>query len=383
MVTNVLGFYNPEFYAQEALIQLEKALGMASRVFMGYDEERKTFGKGDVINIKKPSIFTAESAPSSAQNVETGSVQLDLDQWFEVKFELTDQELAYTGEKIIEDHIRPAAFALADNIDQALAALHEDIPWFVDLSGTPDVGDITDLRTIMFDNSVPMNDPGKLHYMIDGSLEGGFLGLSAFSQNQGAGDTGVSTQLTGSLGTKYGIEIFANQNTPDHTGGAMADGAGAVDGAHAKGVTSITIDTLTDTQTVKAGDSFVIAGNTQRYAFTENGTVAGSQLTAIGITPALVEAQSGSEVVTVRVDTNVSNIMFHRNAFALAMAPLSEAGSELGAKIATIQDPITGLSLRSRVFYDGGNSKVIVALDVLYGIKTLDPNLAVIGAGAA
>ena len=58
-------------------------------------------------------------------------------------------------------------------------------------------------------------------------------------------------------------------------------------------------------------------------------------------------------------------------------APLSELGGQLGAKIATVADPQTGLSLRSRLFYDGSNSKVIVALDVLYGVKTLEPNRAV------
>ena len=34
---NTLGIYDPLFYAQEALIQLEKALGLAGRVHRGYD----------------------------------------------------------------------------------------------------------------------------------------------------------------------------------------------------------------------------------------------------------------------------------------------------------------------------------------------------------
>jgi hypothetical protein len=38
---------------------------------------------------------------------------------------------------------------------------------------------------------------------------------------------------------------------------------------------------------------------------------------------------------------------------------------------------VTGLSVRARRFYDGNNSKLFMALDVLYGVKTLDPNLAV------
>jgi len=55
---------------------------------------------------------------------------------------------------------------------------------------------------------------------------------------------------------------------------------------------------------------------------------------------------------------------------------LSEIGNQLGAKIATITDPVSGLSLRSRLYYIGNSSEVNVALDVLYGFKILDGDLA-------
>jgi hypothetical protein len=106
-MANNLGLYNPIFYAQEAILQLEKALGMAARVYRGYEEERKTFGRGDTISIKKPSTFTASDAPSVAQDVNTDKVDLTLNFWREVKFKLTDRELALSSEQIIADHIRP------------------------------------------------------------------------------------------------------------------------------------------------------------------------------------------------------------------------------------------------------------------------------------
>ena len=68
-------------------------------------------------------------------------------------------------------------------------------------------------------------------------------------------------------------------------------------------------------------------------------------------------------------------IAFFRNAFALAMAPLPTNARELGAKVETVTDPVTGLSIRSRIYYVGDSSEIHVALDVLYGVKTLDPNL--------
>lgn len=382
-MSNTLGVYDPIFYAQEALIQLEKALGMAGRVHRGIDQERKSFGKGSVINIRRPSTFVAEAAPATAQDITTETVVLELDQWREVKFKLTDEELAFTGERIIEDHIRPAAYAIADEMDQKLAALYKDIPWYVDLNGTTDVGDITDVRKILADNKVPLNDPSMLHYMIAPALEASFLELSAFSQNQGAGDLGVNTQLRGSLGTKYGLEIFMNQNTPSHTPGVAADTVGAIDsgnGGYSIGDTLIHIDAMEVGGTWVAGDVFTIAGDDQKYAVTANVTF-GSGEGDVSFTPALIADAAEDAVVTGILDTHVANLAFHRDAFALAMAPLSEMGNDLGARIATVSDPKTNLSIRSRLYYVGNSSEVHVALDVLYGVKTLNPNLAVRGRG--
>lgn len=377
-MANTLGVYNPIFYAQEALIALEKALGMAARVHLGYDEERRSFQRGETVNIRRPSTFTAQNAPSAAQNVATGTVAITLNQWKEVKFALTDKELAFTGERIINDHIRPAAYALADNIDQALAGLHVKIPWYYDLHATGEVKDITGPHRILFDNKVPMSDIGNIHYMMDGTLQEHMLNQAAFSQAQGAGDEGVNTQRRGSLGMKFGMECFSNQNVASHTAGTCADAVGAIDsgnGGYSAGVSLIHIDAVTDGGTWLAGDSFVIAGNTQRYVVTATATFTGGE-GDVSFYPALVADAAEDAVVTGRVDSHSANLAFHRNAFALVTAPLSEMGNELGARIATVQDPITGLSLRSRLYYIPDSSLVNVALDVLYGYTCLDPNLA-------
>ena len=291
-MANTLGYYNPLFYAQEALIHLEKALGMAGRVHRGYDEERRSFNKGEYINIRKPSTFAVGNAPAAATELDVESVQIQLAYWREVKFALTDKELAFTGERIISDHIRPAAYALADDIDQKLVALYKDIPWYYDLAdnGSTAVTDITGVRKVMRDNSVPLNDVGNLHYMVDANLEKGLLDLSAFTQQQGAGDAGVTAQQRGSLGMKYGFEIFANQNVPLHTGGTCADATGAIDsgnGGYSKGATTVHLDAMTDGGTWKAGDSFVIAGNTQRYVTTADVTFTSGESDVL-IYPALV-----------------------------------------------------------------------------------------------
>ncbi len=372
---NTLSVYDPLFYAQEAIIQLEKALGMSGRVHRGYDKSPQQ--KGSTIQISRPSTFTAQDAPSSDQGISAGAVSIILDKWKEVKFSLTDKELTFTGEKIITDHIRPAAYALADNIDQALTNLYKFVPWYKVNSSPCAVADITGVQKTMFNNNVP-EDENMKHLMLSGTQREEFLNLAAFAQHQGAGDTGVESQRRGTLGMKYGFEIFANQNVQTHTAGVAADATGALVGDHVAGGETIAFDAVTAAGTFKAGDSFVIAGNSQRYVFTAATVTAdgGGAVTATGIYPALVQNYADNSVITIIVQSGDQGLAFHRNAFALAMAPLSEMGNELGAKIATVTDPVSGLSIRSRVFYVGDSSVVKVALDVLYGVKTLDGNLA-------
>lgn len=382
-MANTLGNYNPIFFAQEALIQLEKALGMARRIHRGFEEERSGAGNnlGDTINIRRPSTFVAAAAPSTAADLSTTTAQILLTNWQEVKFKLTDKELAYTGERIINEHIRPAAYALADKIDQDLAALYTDVPWIKDLSATGSVvvSDVTNPRQTLFDNSVPLGDPNMIHYMINGQLENEFLQLAAFSQQQGAGAVGVETQMRGSLGIKYGLEVFANQNTPSHNNStALADGVGALTAAVAKGATSMPIDGVTDAYVIRKGDTFVIAGDTQRYAVTADVTTSSGAAT-LAVTPGAAIAYSNNDVVTFDIGETklVQNLAFHQNAFAIAFAPLPETANRLGADVFTAVDPVTGLALRARLYYVGDSSEVHTALDVLYGLTTLDGDLAV------
>ena len=377
MATNTLGNYNETFFAQEALIQLEKVMGMAGRVHRGYSPETKA--RGDTIQIRRPASFTASDAPASDSNLATESVSITLNKWKEVKFSLTDKDLSLTAPQIITDHIRPAAVALADKIDQDLASLYKDIPWVVAQTATPALSDIGAIRKVMFDNKVPINDKPNMHYMIDGATELAYINALAAAGQQA--NTQDPSLREGSLGRLYGFDVWANQNTPLHTSGVAADATGTIDGVNAVGVTSLLFSGVTAGMTWKAGDSFSIGTDPQRYVATADGTDADGSAASVSFAPALKQATAGSEVITWTLTgaAKAQTLAFHRNAFALATAPLSTMGNELGAKIAVVSDPITNISLRSRIFYVGDSSVVKVALDVLYGFKTLDPNLAVRG----
>ncbi len=377
---NTLGSYNPIFYATTALELLRKNLGMAARVYRGYERERAAFGKGETINIKKPSPFIALAAPSTPQNMDTETVTITLSEYWEVKYEITDKDYAFTGEEIVRDHIAPAAYALANKMDQSLAALYIGIPWLVDYGSATDHTIITLGSRQLFDNEVPMDD-GRIHLMVDGLARMYFQNAPVYHAANVAGDpANLPTLLRGTLGERFGVEVFASQNTPFHTPGTGAGGgdtAGAVTGAHAKGATSLVTGSFGATETVRAGDTFVIAGNTQRYSIMANSTAVGGAHT-LSISPPLVTALAGSEVVTLGTQTSTSHaqlLMFHETALALVMAPLRDNQRDI--EVFTATDAKSGLTVRARRWTDADNSKEMIALDCLFGVKVLSPNMAV------
>lgn len=389
-MANTLGNYDPNIYAALALVQLEKALGLAGRVYRGYDKDPQQYGS--VINLRRPTYFTAQAMPISSANtsdLNTDSVAITLDQWFGVQFQLSDKELAYTQERIINEHIRPAAIAVADSIDQSLNALARKIPWYyVGQATVSNVVDLTATRRRLFDNQVNLND---VHLEINGEREMSFLSLDAFNRADASGS--AETQQRGSLGQKFGFEIFANQNVAlQATGGtiAVAGGTFTVSAAITVGATAISFAASTVTGTLVVGDIVQVGHTgttgltgaarsaTRNFVVTAAATCTSNAITVSVAPKASHTAASGTAAAfKVQDATKYDNLAFHRNAFALAMAPLPQIARNMGATIASIADPITGLALRVTMWYEGLDAKVYGRIDALWGVKVLDEDMAV------
>lgn len=393
---NQLGFFNPEFFANEGLTVLFETLGMANRVYRGLDMQRagEGRGRGDTINIPRPSKFQAADfaagVGTTTQSINAENVTVNLTQHKEVKFGVTDREIAYSGEQLIGQHIRSATHALAKEIDDDLHALGARVGPKAIVSGTDAVTFITGPRKVLRQNSAPAND---LHYIVDTGLEEGFLRDDIFISADKIGEGSNSGLINGSLGRRFGVEVYCSNNsdttmdamtsTAAHTGG---DNVLAVNnsGGYAANVSSIALDGGNGTETIGVGDTFTIANDTTVYIITSNTTLASGAGT-INFYPALRRPAADNAVVTfvkqnaVERASHFRNLMFHRNAFAIGFAPLPSTGETRGnaAQIATVSDEDTGLSLRARMWYDGATATNFVAFDVLYGVQVLDPMLAV------
>ena len=370
-------WYDPTTYANEMLIWLKKSLGMAGRVHRGFDKAPNE--KGSVIQLRRPDVMTAEAMPAAAQDVKPEYVSITLDQWWGKTITLSDKEMAFSKQQVFNDYISPMAYAIANKIDQTLNLLYKDVPWTVTNSSPCAVADITALQRTMFNNAVPEGD-GQRHLELSGIQREEFLNLSAFAQWQGAGPAGAATQMRGSLGEKYDFEIFANQNVQAHAAGTATDLSATLNGNHAAAVTSLVLAAYEVSGTVKAGDILAIAGNTQQYAITADATASGGAIT-VSITPPLVAAASTGAVVTVTLvggsasTTSEQGLAFHRGAFGLAMGVLPD--NIPGIEVFTATDPATGLSIRARHFAVGLTAQQYLGVDALWGVKTLNPNLAV------
>ncbi len=372
MATNTYGNYNEVFFAQEALPFLKNSLGLASRIYRELDGGTKE--QGDTTQIRRPSTFVAQNAPSTAQDLNTQKVTLTLSQWQEVKFEITDKDRALTSDKIITDHIAPAAYALANKVDVDLASLILRVPNVAQLSGTFDIKDLAKATQVLFDLGVPIDDPGKLFGMVDGNLKTEILGYMAGKNMMGYGTD--AARQKGTLAEIMGVNWFANQNTPSFTTNTLVDGVGALTANAAINATTIAIGSIDATGSVKIGDTFSIAGITTRFTVTANATATAGAIAALQFEPSLPAAVLSGAVVTFHTLAAAKkvNCVFHKNFAAVKFAPLPD--DMPGVQVYTVTDPDSALSIRARIFYEGNNSKMFVALDCLYGFQILDFNFA-------
>lgn len=367
--------YNPYFYANAALQVLYKRLGMAFYVQRDL-AAGKGSGTGDTVQVRRAQSFTTQSMPiaeASFVDVSPNYDNLVIDQWHGNGFKLTDKERTLAPEVFIRDHITPVAAAIADKIDAGLSDLAREVPWVVDDDATDPYKDFPKIRRTLFDNKAPVVNPNEYAYMVDGVLAERYESNPTFVQANTSGDQ--SLQRDGQLGVKFGFRIFANQNATTQPAGGITLTSPIVSGAHAIGASSLVISGSTGSGTAKRGVVITITGHAQKYALKADVAVGASGFTA-AIVPNLQAALSGSEVITFDQDAATSvGLAFHRNAFALVMQPLEDAGP--GIESAVVADPITGLMLRARVWGSGGLASTIWAIDALWGIKTLNPNLAV------
>jgi hypothetical protein len=395
--------------AKEAVMILENNCIMAGQVHRGYEDE---FGKpingyerGATISIARPTDFTVrDGATASNQDVVEGSASLVVNKQKGIDFSFTTSQLTLDIRTLSERVIKPAMVQLANQVDADLMALYASVPNWV---GTPGqtINSYTDFAKAperLDEYGVPMTDRTAVLAPAD---HWGLLGSqsSLYIQNAANG-----AYRDGSLGKIGGIDTFMAQNVPTHTVG-VATGTPLVNGGSQNTTYELTKNTGTQTiitkgwtnsttGILKAGDiitfanvyavnsvtkatlpflkQFVVVADADSGASTGPATLTISPPIITSGAFKTASAAPAADAPIVVLGTGGTgyrqNMVFHKNAFTLAMVPMVLPSGAVGGA----RESYKGMSVRIQPYYDGANDVNKWRADILYGVKAVDPRLA-------
>lgn len=360
--------------------------------------------KGAVIDVPVPSALTAQDVVPGAtsqnvQDLQMDTVPIKLDKWKEVAFALTDKDVDEIMSGAVNMQIQEAARTIANEIDQSILTLYKTVYNFTGTPGTTPMSggtlaDVIKARTLLNKSKARLTDRRVL---LNPEAEGAALGLPAFQQYLQSGTD--ETIREASIGRKLGMDWYMNQNLDymNHTAGTIAATSGSLttNGApqsvatadasdpqrhNPRTVNTISIDNAVNGGTVKAGDIFTVAGDAQTYRVVADATVASNAVT-VAFEPAPKVAWADNSAVTFKA-SHATNLVFHRDAFALAVRPfmMDPYNSEVSAaQSLTMVDPVSGIPLRLTI--KGEHYRTRYSLDCLWGVGAVRPELAVRLAG--
>lgn len=405
----------PSIVAKTAVRILENELVMAGMVYRGYEDEfdKKVNGYsvGDTITIRKPTDFTVrDGAVMSTQDVTEGKTTITVDKQKGVDFAFTSKELTLNIDELAERVIKPAMVQLANQVDLDVMAQYKNIPNWV---GTPGqtVDSFVDFAkgpTRLDLGAVPQDTRAAVLSPTDyWAMAGSQTALYMQNVAQGA-------YRKGRIGEIGGVDTYMSQNVPTHTvgplGGAPLVNGGAQGVAYSAVKDTGTQSLITDAWTasaaarVKAGDVFTIAGvfdvnpvtkhtlpHLKMFTVVNDASSDGSGNATLTISPPIVASGAFQTVSAAPADNAAltflgtantgyaQNLMFHKNAFALVVVPLVKPPGAVDVSRETYKN----ITARVIPVYDGTNDKSAWRLDILYGVKTIDPRLAVRLSGSA
>ena len=396
MAASINSLLTPTIIAKEALMQLVNNLGMAKNVYRAYKNE---FTKvGQTITIRKPNKFRATKARARATtDLAEPSTTLTVSTQAHVSWAFSSVELTQTIEDYSKRYISPAANALANQVDVDLCGLYTDVYNHAGTPGqTPNTFKVLgDAQTILDNEGAPQGrriavlNPAANWTMAD-ALKGTFAQKVA---------TDIITK--GYLGTISNLDIYMDQNVANHTTGAFTAGATPLmNGATVTAATSLVTNGWSGSNTVKKGDIFTVAavnqvnpmsgvstGNLRNFALTADNADTGSDMT-LAVTPTISWVASGpynnidalplttAALTFVGTASSVypQNLIFCPEAFCLVTLPIEMPANVWGARET---DTDAGISIRVVKQYDIETDDEVIRMDVLYGMKTLYPELAV------
>lgn len=361
--------------ARQALPRLIENLVFPNLIYKDYSEAYEV-GKGATVQVRKPVILTASDFDAangtSAQDVKETSVEVTLDKLATVDVEFGAIARATSVDDLNRLFIEPAAAALATKINDDGLDLYKDIPYYTGAVGTtPDgLDDFANAAKVLDKNNAPTT---MRRGVWDPDAMAAFRQIGSIVNAEKSGTT--AALRAGSIGNIFGIENYMTQGIKSPTSGALTAGG--------TGATGVKVES-----NVSANQTISLISNASASG-TLTGSVAVGDIVVIGSNKyvCILAADASSNKISVKLDKAVTvtantavtviqggaqNLVFHENAFAFVTRPLAAP-----AGVESYTTSYNGISLRVVRGYNMQYKKEMLSMDVLYGYKTMYPELAV------
>jgi len=389
---------SPTSVTREALRVLHQKLNFVGSITREYDDSFARQGAkiGDTLKVRLPNEYVVRTGSTLDINkeVKEASIDLKVERQKGVDFNFTSADLTLSLDDFSERIIEPAMSVLAANIEADAMSMYKDVAQSIWLTGAPTFKDVLNGRQKLVDALAPLNKrTANLNSQNNTDLVDALKGLFN-DQKQ------LSEQYReGYMGRTAGFDFVENTLWPAHARGAAANTTyttntqvGVIPINTENPVASITV--AGGSGGFKKGDVITIANVFRVHPETKLSTgvpmqfVIGNDAAGAGsidISPAIVTFGARQNVIIpttsataqVVVAGNPSklygtSLLYQKGAFAFATADLQmPRGVDFSAR-----EVFDGVSMRVVRQYDINSDKFPCRLDVLYGYRTLRPQLA-------
>lgn len=381
----------PDMITREALRVLHQKLNFIGSINRQYDSSFANSGAkiGDTLRIRLPNQYTVRTgATLSTQDTVEINTALTIGTQKGVDLNFTSVDLTLKLDDFSTRIIEPAMAVLAASMEADAISMFKDVYSQVNGHGSAQTfKNVLLARKALTDNLAP---PDESRYVrlnttdnvdIVDAVKGLFNDTATISKQY----------RDGVVGRTAGFEFGENTHLSTYTRGA-ANGSYAINGASQTGAT---ITVKTGTGAMNKGDVFTIAGVYRVHPETKvnSGILQQFVVTAdyaggagdVSISPAIVTSggrqnvsgsPADSAAITFAGTASTASgisLAYHKDAFALATADLVMPSGVDFAHRANFD----GVSMRLVRQYDITNDKFPCRIDILYGYKTIRPQLAV------
>lgn len=387
----------PDMITREALRILHQKLNFIGTINRQYDDSFAKSGAkiGDSLRIRLPNQYTVRSGPTlSTQDTTESQVTLQIANQKGVDVNFSSAELTLSLDDFSKRILEPAMAVLAANIEADAMSMYKDIYNQVNNHGqAATFAKVLEGAKVLTDNLAPYADR-TLNLNTRDNVDM----VDALKALFNAQDRLSSNYKQGRLAGPFAgfSDIYENTLWPAHTVGTKA-GTPLVNGASQTGSSLVTDGWTASSAVLKRGDIITIegvyrvhpetkqsTGVLQQFVVTEDVTADVSGNATVKISPSIVTTGafknvSGSPIDNAQISVAGTastahgiSMAYHKDAFCFATADLvMPKGVDFAAR-----EVYDGISMRIVRAYDINNDKFPCRIDVLYGYKTIRPQLA-------